>query len=404
MRLEEAQAAFDRANNRELRMKELIEQFRAQYATAVQEFKKLVSAYVKHQHIARAGPVDPLPSPLHYVQLNGFDTFADAVMKPQISGSHVPAFTAEYTLTQAEYLRIAASIARKVARLKEFMPQVQRLNSTIGGCWDEDGQVITISRIRAALRDICFDFPHSVRCNLDTNPIRAESEPAASPIITDAAKWMAAKLCDTELAEATALLAAVTKREAGPAAYAAGIELDASVSEYVGGYPLSLSLPKLPPYIGEMLRTRDSQVFPAEEERYLLRALWQRFSDSMFLIQKPDSDLVHWIKRNTRPGDPWPADVCKLPGLWTVRCALRIIAETPGCKKAMFDMAKLYGDVAPVEEAVPVVSAEQLRNTAATMLHMYEVLIDRVYGTPKRRADDGDEDVARSPKRAACSD
>ena len=404
MRLEEAQAAFDRANNREVRMKELIEQFRAQYATAVQEFKKLVSAYVKHQHIARAGPVDPLPSPLHYVQLNGFDAFADAVMKPQISGLQLPAFTAEYTLTQAEYLRIAASIARKVARLKEFMPQVQRLNSTIGGCWDEDGQVITISRIRAALRDICFDFPHSVRCNLDTNPIRAESEPAASPIITDAATKLATERYDTELAEATALLAAVTKREAGPAAYAAGIELDASVPEYVGGYPLSLSLPKLPPYIGEILPAVDHHE-PLEVDRCALRALRWRFNDSIRLIQKPDSDLVHWIKRNTRPGDPWPADVCKLPGLWTVRCALRIIAETPGCKKAMFDMAKLYGDVAPVEEAVPVVSAEQLRSTAATMLHMYEVLINRVYGTPKRRADDDDdEDVARSPKRAACSD
>jgi hypothetical protein len=71
----------------------------------------------------------------------------------------------------------------------------------------------------------------------------------------------------------------------------------------------------------------------------------------------------------------------------------------------MFDVSTLRGRRDGDMEVGPVVTAEQLRSTAATMLHMYEVLIDRVYGSPKRRADD-DDDVARYPKRAAvaCDD
>ena len=407
MRLEEARAAFDRANNRELRMKQLIAQFRAQYDTASRDFMRMVSLYVIFRKSAKL-PADLLPPlPSDAACLGAVDKYIEALRSAQPHRLDNKAVLLEQRKHLALCLDIRQNISRELVRLKELAPEIRRTITVVGCCYDDNRRQITMERIRAACDNILCDFPGSVGCTLDTEPITSFAVSADSLIITEAATRLATDVYARELAEATALLAAVTKREAGPAAYIDGIVLEPAMPEYVGGYRPARAGWGLPGYVVAVMTTVAvpcAQLSP--EEAYVVQTLFDLCVDPLRILRKPGDILSEWIARNRRADDKWPVDIGGLPGLWHYRSGKHLMmAAPPGCRKILFDVSTLRGRRDGTMEEVPVVTAAQLRSTLATMLHMYEVLIDRVYGSPKRRADDNDDqDVASAPKRTACSD
>jgi len=400
MRIEEAQSAFNYANNRDVHMKRLIAQFRRQYADDARDLNEQVASLAERMKNKDA------PAVSFELSLNSGNTMdiiaADIkrIQTMQISDARDPVLVAEYRGLHRHCAAIAENILREFERLRQLAPIIEGVNEKIRATSYDPSYIYYARRAIKPLTDhLNTAFPGSATYTQTDGDIAVTTVPADSDVITVAATRMAADAYVKELAAANELLAAVTKREAGPSAYIADIVLDTAQSEYIGVYTMKATW-SLPQYIHEILATIER---PDVTSKQYETFIWLRnlIDDPMNIIRRPDGRVLKWIKQNTAAGDPWPADISTLPGLWRYDSTYgMLIWPNASLKEVMIDMSTLRGKNKRQMGPASVVTAEQLKPAIATMLHMYEVLIDRVYGSRKRRADDDEG----SAKRAAADD
>lgn len=399
MRLEEAQSALESISNRDVRMMQLTRQFCRQYADDVAAIARLVTeCNVRRKN--RNNTVDTIewhfPSTLGgMVQNAAYNLRRAQAMK--ISDERPAVLVAEYREIQRQSIAILENVQREFERLQNLDPIVQGVNQAIEasnyGCFSP-GQC---KQIKAMVSTINNQFPGSVVYEKVDGVVSVTALPAANEAIERAASTLAAEAYEKELVFANELVVAVAKREAGPLAYLADIVLDPAQEKYVDAYKIRATW-AFPRYIRDIIKASP------EPSGYWSRRAWEELRaivDDPIRAIYSSGEIRRWIEENQTASDPWPADTRDLPGLWfRTEYGYYFMCDWDDSPKEPVDVTSFSGKNKNKMQMRPVVTAKQLKTTIATMLHMYEVLIDRVYGSRKRRADDDEG----SAKRAAADD